>query len=99
MLEDFYGQKLQACIYTGEATEVSSAKNGQTFSHNINTFEGCSGAVVFLLDQNQEIEVEEELHDMAGGVHVGGLDSTNNIAFLRSFEVSTAIGDSLGQSK
>jgi hypothetical protein len=79
-LEDFYGQKLQACIYTGEVTEISA--NGQSFSHNINTFEGCSGAVVFLLDRNQEVELEEKFHGMAVGVHVGGLDSTNNIAFF-----------------
>jgi hypothetical protein len=82
VLEDFYGQKLQACIYTGEVTEISA--KAQTFCHNINTFEGCSGAVVFLLDRNQQVELEDTFHGMAVGVHVGGLDSTNNIAFLLS---------------
>ena len=78
-LEDFYGQKLQACIYTGEVTEISASR--KTFCHNINTFEGCSGAVVFLLDRNQEVGLEA-FHGMAVGVHVGGLDLTNNIAFF-----------------
>jgi hypothetical protein len=80
VLEDFYGQKLQACIYTGEVTELSA--NGKTFCHNINTFAGCSGAVVFLLDQNQQVALDDEYHGMAVGVHVGGLDMTNNIGFL-----------------
>lgn len=79
-LEDVYGKKLQACVYTGIVTEVS--ENDQTFCHSINAFEGCSGAVVFLLDQNQEVQVEDEFHGMAVGIHVGGLDLNNNIAFL-----------------
>jgi hypothetical protein len=50
-LEKVYDEKCQACIYTGEeVTELSH--NGETFCHSINTFEGCSGAVVFLLDKN-----------------------------------------------
>jgi hypothetical protein len=84
VLEDFFGQKLQACIYTGEVTEISG--NGRTFCHNINTFEGCSGPVVFLLDRKQEVTLEEKFHGLAVGVHVGGLGLTNNIAFMfRSF--------------
>jgi hypothetical protein len=78
-LEDFYGQKLQACVYTGKVTEVSA--NDRTFCHDINAFEGCSGAVIFVLDRNQPVHVEEQYHGMAVGVHVGGLDLHNNIAF------------------
>ena len=75
-----FGMKHQACIYTGEVTELSSS--GETFCHNINTFEGCSGAVVFLLDQNQTVPVHDEYHGMAVGIHVGGLDKRNNLGFL-----------------
>jgi hypothetical protein len=77
-----YGPKHQVCIYTGEVTEVS--ETSETFCHSINTFEGCSGAVIFLLDQGQDAsqEVPQEVDDgMAVGIHVGGLDSDNNIGF------------------
>lgn len=81
-LEAVYGPKEMACIYTGKVTEISA--NGKTFCHDINTFEGCSGAVVFLLDQQPD-DFEFSSNDVAGkavGIHVGGLDAANNIAFL-----------------
>jgi hypothetical protein len=79
-LEDVYGPKHQVCIYTGEVTEVS--EQSETFCHSINTFEGCSGAVIFLLDQDQEDAPEEVADGMAVGIHVGGLDTTNNLGFM-----------------
>ena len=79
-LETIYGPVRQACIYTGNVTEMSA--NGKTFGHNINTFEGCSGAIVFLLDLNQPHDVDEALYGLAVGVHSGGLDDKNNLAFL-----------------
>lgn len=79
-LEKVFGQKYQVCIYTGEVTEISD--NGRTFCHNINTFKGCSGAIVFLLDKNQPNAVPAEYYGMAVGVSVGGLDVGNNIGFL-----------------
>jgi hypothetical protein len=75
-----YGQKFQVCIYTGQVTEIST--NSRTFCHNINTFEGCSGAIIFLLDRNQPDDVAAELHGMAVGINVGGLDKESNIGFL-----------------
>lgn len=75
-----YGVKHQACVYTGEVTEISSS--GETFCHNINTFEGCSGAVVFLLDEKQTVPLDDAYHGMAVGIHVGGLDTENNLGFL-----------------
>lgn len=69
VLEDFYGQKLQACIYTGEVKETNV--ESQTFCHDINAFEGCSGAVVFLLDKNQEVELDDKFHGMAVFMLVG----------------------------
>jgi hypothetical protein len=78
-LTKVYGQQHQACIYTGTVTEISA--NGKTFLHDINTFEGCSGAVVFLLDQNQPSDVTDTLHGLAVGIHSGGVDDRNNYAF------------------
>jgi hypothetical protein len=68
-LADIYGPKHQVCIYTGEVTEVS--EQSDTFCHSINTFEGCSGAVIFLLDQDQDAQ-QEVADGMAVGIHVGG---------------------------
>jgi hypothetical protein len=74
-----YGNKDQTCMYTGQVKEFSSDR--KTFCHSINTFAGCSGAVVFLLDRNQPQDVRD-FQGMAVGIHVGGLDDDNNIAFL-----------------
>ena len=75
-----YGSPGQACIYTGTVTEISA--NGKTFGHNINTFEGCSGALVFLLDRNQPNNVDETLHGLVVGIHTGGVDDNTNLAFF-----------------
>lgn len=74
-----YGSIHQACIYTGKVTEIS--ENGKTFCHNINTFEGCSGAIIFLLDKDQPEDMDNTLVGMAVGIHSGGLDISNNLAF------------------
>ena len=75
-----FGQKRQPCIYTGTVTEMSP--NGKSFLHNINTFEGCSGAVIFLLDQGQPSDVLDKYHGCAVAVHCGGVDDDNNYAFM-----------------
>eukprot|EP00978_Attheya_sp_CCMP212_P022339 scaffold66596_cov72-Attheya_sp.AAC.2 len=80
ILEQVYGGKFRVCIYTGQVTEVSA--NGQTFCHDINTFKGCSGAIIFLLDKNQSSDVAAEFHGRAVGINVGGLDEDNNLGFL-----------------
>jgi hypothetical protein len=46
-----FGEKGKPCVYTGQIIRVSD--DGKTFEHNINTFKGCAGAIVFLLDRNQ----------------------------------------------
>lgn len=81
-LQAIYGPPQMPCIYTGKVTEISA--NGKTFCHDINTFAGCSGAVVFLLDKQPDDFVfnTDEVRGKAVGIHVGGLDATNNIAFL-----------------
>ena len=79
-LDHIYGEKFQVCIYTGQVTEISA--NGRTFCHDINTFKGCSGAIIFLLDLNQSDDVPEDFHGRAVGINVGGLDVDNNLGFL-----------------
>ena len=81
-LEAVYGPQQMACVYTGNVTEIST--NGKTFCHDINAFVGCSGAVVFLVDeQPDDFEFGiEEVRGKAVGIHVGGLDAANNIPFL-----------------
>ena len=79
-LVHIYGEKFQVCIYTGQVTEISA--NGRTFCHNINTFKGCSGGIIFLLDGNQSDDVAAEFHGRAVGINVGGLDVDNNLGFL-----------------
>ena len=75
-----YGPKQQACIHVGEVTEISA--DGKIFGHHdINTVEGCSGAVVFLLDEGQHDNQDLDLHGLAVGIHSGGLNVSNNHAF------------------
>jgi hypothetical protein len=77
-----YGKKNLVCVFTGEITECSSAAAG-TFQHSINTFTGCAGAIVFLLDKNQPDEQAQRHAGKAIGVHVGGApyDVPTNVAF------------------
>jgi len=78
-----FGSVNQPCIYCGKVTEISA--NGKTFLHNINTFTGCSGAVIFLLDIGQDKVDQAFDSDMAGmavGIHTSGLDANNNLGFM-----------------
>jgi hypothetical protein len=78
-LEDIFGQPRNVMIFTGGITEVGS----EYFEHDINTFPGCSGAIVFLLDNRQPAFVSRDDYKKAIGVHVGykpGLRT--NIAFM-----------------
>jgi hypothetical protein len=71
-------------IYTGKITRVSP--DGAWFEHNINAYRGCSGAVVFLLDENQNNNgVMDQDYGKAIAVHAGGKDmgggARSNLAF------------------
>ena len=80
-LESVYGKPSQPCIYTGEITKLMEETG--TFLHNINAFKGCAGAVIFLLDEDQEHALPAEVEPgMAIGVHVGGADDSNNLGFI-----------------
>ena len=70
-LRQIFGTENRVNIYTGQITKVSLGK--KAFEHNINTFRGCSGAVIFLLDVDQEgCGVIESDYGKAIAVHVGG---------------------------
>lgn len=83
-IQRIYGRVNQVNIYTGEITRVCD--DGSCFEHNVNAFQGCSGALVFLLDREQDsCGVLEEDYGKAIAVHVGGDDvgegEVRNFAF------------------
>jgi hypothetical protein len=63
-----YGQPGTVAIYTGEITYVGMYH----IEHNINTYDGCSGAIIFLLDTDDQLAtVNQEDRGKAIAVHVG----------------------------
>jgi hypothetical protein len=77
-----YGSKNHVNILTGTITRVGPDR----ISYDINTYGGCSGAVVFLLDKEQPGSVTTEDYGRAIAVHSGPCpDQTpGNLAFLLS---------------
>eukprot|EP01006_Ploeotia_vitrea_P028534 TRINITY_DN61204_c0_g1_i3.p1 TRINITY_DN61204_c0_g1~~TRINITY_DN61204_c0_g1_i3.p1 ORF type:complete len:299 (+),score=34.77 TRINITY_DN61204_c0_g1_i3:112-1008(+) len=66
-------------VYTGEITHVGQ----QHIEYNLNSFRGCSGAIVFLLDKGQPPTVEQRHHGKAVAVHAGGVPGERmNFGFL-----------------
>jgi hypothetical protein len=78
-LERYYGTDLESNIQTGTILAVSG--DGSFFTHDINTYKGCSGAVVFLLDKNQPDSVHELNYGKAIAVHSGTVAHSTNVAF------------------
>eukprot|EP00978_Attheya_sp_CCMP212_P016202 scaffold42250_cov44-Attheya_sp.AAC.1 len=79
-LKEVFGEAKQVNIYTGEIILVGD----NHIEHNINSFTGCSGAVIFLLDKEQPSSVDKDLDiGKAIAVHVGSHPSirTRNIGF------------------
>jgi hypothetical protein len=67
----YYGPPDVPVIQTGVITGIYG--NGAVFSHSINTYEGCSGAIIFLLDKEQPPEsVQAADFGKAIGVHAAG---------------------------
>lgn len=66
----YYGPPKKPVILTGEITGIY--EGGKVFRHNINTYPGCSGAVIFLLDKHQTESVSERDMGCVIGVHAGG---------------------------
>jgi hypothetical protein len=78
-LKRYYGTELSSNIQTGVITGV--ARDGSFFTHDINTYKGCSGGIVFLLDVDQPSTVREEDYGKAIGVHGAGAAEDTNVAF------------------
>ena len=78
-LKRIYGRPKNVNIYTGEILLVGD----NHIEHNINSFTGCSGAVVFLLDQNQPVSVKPYDFGKAIAVHAGSHPTmmSRNLAF------------------
>ena len=73
-IEKYYGKPGQVNIYTGEITYVGP----KHIEYTINSFTGCSGAVVFLLDQDQPDSVHRSQFGRAIAVHTGAHPSLRN---------------------
>jgi hypothetical protein len=70
-----FGPDLFVNIYTGEITNVS--RDGFAILHDINTYKGCSGAIIFLLDQKQDHLSGD--HGKAIAIHAGGVPTDRKI--------------------
>jgi hypothetical protein len=69
-IQELYGKPLQPNIYTGTITRAE--ENEEHIEYDINTFTGCSGAIVFLLDKQEPGSgVEERDHGKAIAIHAG----------------------------
>jgi hypothetical protein len=69
-----FGSPGNVNIYTGK---ITLAGDGH-IEYDINSFTGCSGAIVFLLDQNQPGSVQECDHGKAIAVHGGAHPTLTN---------------------
>jgi len=67
-------------IYTGEIKQV----RGDYIEYDINTFTGCSGAIVFLLDHGQPPSVQPCDFGCAVAVQAGShsISNAGNFGFL-----------------
>jgi hypothetical protein len=61
-LELIYGKPKQVTVYTGCITRVGPGE----ISYDLNSFGGCSGAIVFLLDEGQPVSVKPVDYGKAG---------------------------------
>jgi hypothetical protein len=81
MLREVFGEARQTNIYTGEIKHVGT----HHLEYDVNSFNGCSGAVVFLLDKKQPLSVLESDWGCAIAVHAGAhTRCERNIAFKLS---------------
>ena len=78
-LREVFGEAKQNNIYTGKILLVGKTH----IEHDINSFTGCSGAIIFLLDKDQPPSVLKKHWGCAIAVHAGSHPSirTRNIGF------------------
>jgi hypothetical protein len=86
----YYGPAKVPVILTGTVRGVYGDRD-EVFSHSINTYEGCSGAVIFLLDKNQPPEsVVEGDYGKAIGIHAAGYAPNNlGMSIIKAFHEMT----------
>lgn len=79
ILKSLYGTPGEPHIYTGTVTDVGE----RHIEHDINTFESCSGAIIFLLNAVDQLEdVRPQDFGCAIAVHVGYSETLlSNIGF------------------
>lgn len=81
-ITEILGRPLSVVIYTGSIVHVGD--DGVAIDHDANTYENCSGAILFLLDNNQPESVRPEDYGKAIAVHNEELSDAcprgNNVA-------------------
>jgi len=79
-----FGPPCVVTVYTGNITKVNMSE--RFIEHDINTYESCSGGIIFLLDKNQPASILSEDHGKAIAVHSEFLSDENvdggNVAVL-----------------
>ena len=81
-LRKLVGDKNSLCVFAGEIAALHDNPE-KSFEHSINTYQGCSGAIIFLLDKHQPAVEIAQHKGNAIGVHVGGLHNRPaNLGFL-----------------
>ena len=86
-LRKIYGGKGDVVIHTGEILAVGE----KHIEYDINSYGGCSGALLFLLDRNQPGSVPSSEYGKAVAVHSSGHPLSNidrNIGFILPRSVS-----------
>ena len=94
-LRTIFGNPGNVNIYTGKITLVAD----HHVEYDINSFTGCAGAIVFLLDENQPGSVREDDYGKAIAIHAGAHPTlvNRNLGFrLREEQLRL---DTLYQSK
>ena len=81
-ISEIFGPPNRLAIYCGSIVLVDDGDDGATIEHDVNTYQNCSGAILFLLDKDQPDSVQPEDYGKAIAVHNEALSDTrcNNVA-------------------
>jgi hypothetical protein len=92
-LVNIYGKPNEVNIYTGEIIKV----RGEYIEYDVNSFTGCSGAIIFLLDKQQPQSVQPCDYGCAVAVHAGShpVFTSRNLGFV--LRKHTGLVQELGQ--
>jgi len=90
-LAEIYGLPNEVNLYTGKIAHVGE----QHIEYDVNTFTGCSGAIVFLLDKDQPSSVQSCDHGKAIAVHAGSHPFLPNRNFGFQIRMATDLLEAL----